>query len=123
MAAKKDIKKAAVSPETQCKFEWDGRDQKGIPGHFRCEREKMAHDLCWTHYQQQRRGNEMKPIRIDSRAILPGNVRVEGKIFDAIEARVKKGHATSLYEATRQAIETGVYAWLDAERVIKGNKG
>jgi hypothetical protein len=76
-----------------------------------CDRNSLAHGLCWTHYQQQRRGRPLTPIRQKGLLLLPGNVRVLASVHDAIQKRITDGKAKTLYEATRQAIVAGVEYW------------
>jgi hypothetical protein len=78
---------------------------------LRCTREALAKGHCWTHYQQERRGKPLSPIRPRGLVLLPGNVRVMKPTAEVLKARVETGKARSVYEATRQAIEAGVAAW------------
>ncbi len=103
--------KIAESPEKQCKFTWTETDEAGNKVKKQCDRAALAHEHCWTHYQQERRGRPLTPIRKRGLVLLPGNVRVEEETANYLKTRVKKGHAKSVYEATRQAIETGVDTW------------
>jgi hypothetical protein len=96
-------KNATVSPSKLCKYV--------NPEGERCERGALAHELCWTHYQQERRGKPLSDIRPRGLVLLPGNIRVRSTDAEALKERVTAGLARSLYEATRHAIEAGVAAW------------
>jgi hypothetical protein len=77
-----------------------------------CDRKSLSFGLCWTHYQQQRRGRPLTPIRMKGLLLLPGNVRVEASVHSFLQKRVQAGKAKTMYEATRQAIVAGVQYWL-----------
>ena len=96
--------KEAATVEKQCEFD---NSMTGI----RCPREALAKGHCWTHYQQERRGRPLTPIRPRGLVLLPGNVRVPKPIAEVLQGRVSGNKARSIYEATRQAIEAGVAAW------------
>ena len=96
--------KDAPTSDKQCSFV---NPQTGLP----CMREALAKALCWTHYQQARRGRPLTAIRPRGLVLLPGNVRVPKPTAEVLKLRVDGGKARSVYEATRQAIEAGVAAW------------
>jgi hypothetical protein len=101
--------KEAPNAERQCKF-------VNPETKLRCSRELMAHELCWTHYQQERRGRPLSPIRLKGGLkLLQGNVRVPEFVEQALRARVEAKRSRSMYEATRQALEAGVAAWQKAD--------
>ena len=95
--------KEAPSTEKMCKYV--------NPDSTPCTRERLAHELCWTHYQQERRGRPLTPIRTKGLVLLPGNVRVPLREAAVLEVREADGLAHSVYEASRQAIEAGVAVW------------
>ena len=126
---KQNTKKIAVTPEQQCRFEWDERDADGVNTHKRCNRDRLTKEHCWAHYQQGRRGHDLTPIRERNAkgasktplVTLAGNIRVEAKVAAQLKKRVKAGLAASIYEATHQAVTEGVWSWCDKE-VAKASK-
>lgn len=77
-----------------------------------CDRESIAHGLCFSHYRQKLRGKDLTPLRpLRGLKTLPLTIRVDDTTKVALEERVTTGKAKSLYEATRQAIEAGVVSW------------
>jgi hypothetical protein len=96
--------KDAPSTDKRCKY--INPDTK-----IQCSREALAHELCWSHYQQERRGRPLTPIRPRDLKLLPGNVRVAYTTAAVLNLRVEDKKARSVYEATRQAIDIGVSQW------------
>ena len=99
VVASKEVPEAPVAPNGHhCAFEG-------------CDRKPLAFGLCWTHYQQQRRGKDLTPIRKRGMKMLPGNVRVESSVYLTLQQRVTNKQAVSMYEAVRQAILAGIEYW------------
>jgi hypothetical protein len=104
MATKDKATKVAENPEDRCSFEG-------------CVRAKLAHGLCWSHYQQERRHRPLTPIRRRGLKPLPGNVRVGPEVEEVLRLWLNTGVVPSMYEATRKAVALGVESWLRAQKI------
>lgn len=91
-----------------------------------CGKKVIARGLCVSHYRQALRNKPLKPLRKFRGLVrLPMVIRVEPKTLEMLQKRISEKKATSMYDATRQAVEVGVLVLeaLDQEKAASKKGG